>query len=138
MIPLLMIAAAFIGVACVAAYALATFALPVMIAMTAARFAYASGAGLIGAGLVGLLAGAMSLGLLAYLFVTLRSPNLRLAVALVFAIPAAIAGYALVHGVTCEAVPSEFWRQVFCIAGGACTGLSALARLGNCPSSGGA
>lgn len=138
MIPLLMIAAAFIGAACVAAYALATFALPVMIAMTAARFACASGAGLIGAGLVGFLAGVMSFGLLAHLFATLRPPILRLAVALVFAIPAAIAGYALVHGVTREAVSSEFWRQVFCIAGGACTGLSALARLAKYPSSGGA
>lgn len=136
MIPLLLIAAAFIGAACVAAYALATYALPVMIAMRAACFAYASGAGLIGAGLVGFLTGVMSFGLLACLFVTLRSPILRLAVALVFAIPAAIAGYALVHGVTHEAVPTEFWRQVFCIAGGASTGLSALARLTSYPSSG--
>jgi len=136
MIPLLMIAAAFIGVACVAAYALATYALPVMIAMTAARFAYTSGAGPIAAGLVGFFAGVASFGLLVCLFVTLRSPILRLAVALLFAIPAAIAGYALVHGVTHEAVPSEFWRQLFCITGGACTSLSALARLTSYPSSG--
>lgn len=137
MIPLLMIAVAFIGAACMAAYVLATYALPVMIAMTAARVAYASGAGLIGAGVAGFLAGVASFGLLACLFVTLRSPTLRLVVALVFAIPAAIAGYALVHGVTREAVSSELWRQVFCIAGGACTGMSALARLANSPSSGG-
>ncbi|MBX5086737.1 hypothetical protein HJB56_28850 [Rhizobium lentis] len=135
MIPLLMIAVSLIGATCVAAYALATYALPVMVAIAAARFAYATGAGLIGAGFVGLLAGAASFGLLAYLFAKLRSPILRLAVALVFAIPAAVAGYAIVHSVTREAVPSELWRQVFCIAGGACAGLSALSRLANFPSS---
>ena len=49
--------------------------------------------------------------------------------ALVFAAPAAVAGYALVHGVTKDAVPSEIWRQVFCIIGGAFVGTSALLRL---------
>jgi hypothetical protein len=34
-----------------------------------------------------------------------------------------------VHGVTREAVPSEVWRQIFCIAGGIFVGCSALARL---------
>lgn len=135
MIPLLMIAVALIGATCVAAYVLATYALPVMIAMMAARVAYATGAGLIGAGIIGLLAGVGSFGLLACLFATLRSPTLRIAVALVFAIPSAVAGYALVHGVTHDAVPSELWRQVFCLAGGACTGLSALSRLVNVSSS---
>jgi len=50
-------------------------------------------------------------------------------VALVFAAPAAIAGYALIHGVTKESVPSEIWRQIFCITGGAFVGVSALMRL---------
>ncbi|OWZ92259.1 hypothetical protein B9J07_17420 [Sinorhizobium sp. LM21] len=131
MLPLLMIVVALIGAACMAAYTLATYALPVMIAIAAARVAYATGAGLIGAGIIGLIVGVASFGLLACLFVTLRSPSLRLAVALVFAIPSAVAGYALVHGVTHDAVPSELWRQVFCLAGGACTGLSALSRLAN-------
>ncbi|AYM82181.1 hypothetical protein H009_17958 [Agrobacterium tumefaciens str. Cherry 2E-2-2] len=137
MIPLLMIAVALIGATCVAAYALATYALPVMIAIAAARVAYSTGAGLIGAGIIGLIVGVASFRLLACLSVTLRSPTLRLAVALVFTIPAAIAGYALVYGVTREAIPSELWRQVFCMAGGVCTGMSALARLANHPSSGG-
>ncbi|NTF47051.1 hypothetical protein [Rhizobium rhizogenes] len=135
MILLLTFVVSLIGAMCVAAYALATYALPVMLAIAAARFAYATGAGLIGAGLVGLLAGAASFSLLAFLFATLRPPVMRLAIALIFAIPAAVAGYSLVHGVAREAVPSELWRQVFCIAGGACAGLSALARLANFPSS---
>lgn len=76
-----------------------------------------------------LFAGVASFGILAFLFATARVPILRMAVALIFAAPAAVAGYALVHGITREAVPSEVWRQIFCIAGGAVIGCSAFARL---------
>lgn len=114
---------------CVLAYRLATFALPFMLALEAVHFAYATGAGWIGAGVVGFFAGVASFGILAFLFATLRPPILRLAVAVVFVAPAAVAGYALVHGVTREVVPSEVWRQIFCIAGGILVGCSALARL---------
>lgn len=58
-----------------------------------------------------------------------RPPILRLAVALVFAAPAAVAGYALVYGITREAVPSEVWRTIFCLIGAGGTGMSALMRL---------
>ena len=51
-----------------------------------------------------------------------------MSVALVFAAPAAIAGYALVYGVTHEAIPSAIWRQIFCFIGGALVGVSALMR----------
>ncbi|MCM2505546.1 hypothetical protein NDN16_17920 [Aureimonas altamirensis] len=49
--------------------------------------------------------------------------------ALIFAAPAAVAGYALVYGVTREAVPSEIWRQIFCIVGGGFVGIAAMMRL---------
>lgn len=100
---------------CVLAYTLAVYALPFMLGITAAQFAYHTGAGFIGAGLVGFVAAVAAFGVLALLFDTLRSPILRLIVALVFAAPAAVAGYALVHGVTKEAVPSKIWRTIFCI-----------------------
>ena len=54
---------------------------------------------------------------------------LRMIVALLFAAPAAVAGYALVSSFTREAVPSEVWRQIFCIIGGGFVGVSALLRL---------
>lgn len=95
----------------------------------AARFAHATGSGLIGAGVVGLVAGAAAYGLLVFAFASLRSPVLRLIVALVLAAPAAVAGYVLVRSVTAEAVPSEVWRQIFCVIGGGITGLSVLIRL---------
>jgi hypothetical protein len=116
---------------CALAYTLATYALPFLFAVTMTRLAFATGAGFVGAGVVGLFAGVAAYGLLAYLFATLRSSSLRLAIALIFAIPAAIAGYALVHGITREAIPSEIWRQIFCVVGGIFVGLSALSKLAN-------
>lgn len=129
MIAVMLMSLALIAGLCVLAYTLAVYALPFMLAVEAARLAYATGSGLIGAGHVGLVAGAAAYGLLVFAFASLRSPVLRLIVALVFAAPAAVAGYALVYGVTREAVPSEVWRQIFCIIGGGFVGASALLRL---------
>lgn len=129
MIVVMLMSVALIAGLCVLAYTLAVYALPLMLAVEAARFAYGTGSGLIGAGLVGLVAGAAAYGLSVFVFASVRSPILRVIVALVFAAPAAVAGYALVHGVTREAVPSEIWRQIFCIVGGGFVGASALLRL---------
>ena len=100
-----------------------------MLALAVTRFAFGTGAGWVGAAIVGLAAGAASFAILAFLFDTLRAPILRIALALIFAAPAAVAGYALVHGVTGEAVPSPVWRQIFCLAGGAMVGAAAVIRL---------
>jgi len=129
MVAVMLISAVLIAGLCVLAYTLAVYALPFMLGITAAQFAYHTGAGFIGAGLVGFVAAVAAFGVLALLFDTLRSPILRLIVALVFAAPAAVAGYALVHGITKESVPSEIWRQIFCIIGGAFVFVSALMRL---------
>lgn len=129
MIVLMLMAVALVAGLCVLAYTLAVYALPFMIGVEAARLAYASGSGLIGAGLVGPIAGAAAYGLLVVLFMVVRPPILRLVVALVFAAPAVIAEYALVHGITRDAVPSDIWRVIFCLIGSSITGTSALMRL---------
>lgn len=129
MVALMLMSVLAVAGLCVLAYTLALYALPFMLGVAAAQFAYHTGAGFIGAGLVGFAAAVAAFGVLALLFDTLRSPIPRLIVALVFAAPAAVAGYALVHGVTKETVPSEVWRQIFCIIGGASVFVSALMRL---------
>lgn len=129
MILLILLGIALVGMLCTLAYTLAAYALPFMLGLTAARFAYSTGAGLIGAGFVGLVAGVVAFGVLALLFATLRSPVLRFIIMLVFVVPSAIAGYFLVHGIAREAVPSEVWRQIFCIIGGIAVGVSAWLRL---------
>jgi hypothetical protein len=129
MIVLMLMAVALIPGLSVLAYTLAVYALPFMLGVEVAEWAYASGSGLIGAGLVGLLAGAAVYGLLVVLFIVVRSPILRLAVALIFAAPAAVAGFALLHGIIREALPSEVYQTIFCLIGGGITSLSALMRL---------
>ncbi|WP_345770727.1 hypothetical protein [Brucella intermedia] len=120
---------ALIAGMCALAYTLAIYVLPFMIAVHAARLAFITGAGYIGAGIVGLFAAGASFGFLAYLYATLRSPVLRLAIAVIFTVPAIIAGYSLVHGVAREAVPSDIWRTIFSLIGGAAVGAAALAKL---------
>jgi len=133
MAAVMLMSVALIAMLCVVAYRLAVYALPFMLGLTAAQFAYHTGSGLIGAGLVGLVAAGAAFGILALLFDSLRSPIRRLIMALIFAAPAAVAGYTLVHGVTKESVPSDIWRQIFCIVGGGFVGVSALMRLGVLP-----
>lgn len=129
MIVMIVVTIMLIGMMCVLAYTLAIYALPFMLALAATRFAYGTGAGWLGAGLVGLVAGASSFGVLTFLFAMLHTPILRIALAIIFATPAAVAGYALVHGVTVDAIPSPVWRQIFCLAGSAFVGATAVIRL---------
>ena len=74
-------------------FALAVYALPFFAGVTAGLAAFHSGAGVIGAIAVGMVAGIaiFTAGQLA--FAATRSPFIRAAIALLFAAPAAVAGY---------------------------------------------
>jgi hypothetical protein len=117
------------GALCVLAYRLAVYALPVMLGFEIAHVTYQTGAGTIGASVVGLIAGAAAYGLLSVQFVSLRSPRARVVVALIFTLPAAGVGYALVSGISAYSIPSELWRQIFCVLGGLLVGAAAFTRL---------
>ena len=97
--------------------------------MTAGFAAYRSGAGEIGAILVGLTAGAFTLAAGQIAIATLRSPFLRAAVALIFAAPAAVAGYHAALGLAQIGVPAEGWRQVFALLGAIAVGGTAWVRM---------
>jgi hypothetical protein len=125
----MLMSVALVGILCVVAYALITYPLPLMLGFAAARFAYHTGSGLINASFIGVVVAAAAFGVFAVLFARLRSPILRLIVVAIFAAPAALAGYALVDGMTQEAIYSAIWRQIFCFIGGALIGVSALMRL---------
>ena len=118
-----------ISMLCMLFFTLASYALPFMLGLEVARFAYHSGSGFLGAVLVGIVAGALVFGLAFLLLGIVRSPVLQITVALVHTTPAVVAGYALVYGITREYVPSDIWRQLFCIAGGLFVGFSAFLRL---------
>jgi hypothetical protein len=129
MFALIVMITVLIGTLCVLAYRLAVYALPGMLGFEIARIAYQTGAGMIGASIIGFIVGAVAFGLLSILYVSVRSPAARIVVGFIFALPAAGTDYALVSGMSANAIPSELWRLVFCALGGFLVGAAAFTRL---------
>jgi hypothetical protein len=118
-----------IVVALVVLFKLAIFAVPFFVGMQAFMWAMDTGAGPIGAVVAGGAAGVTTLVLAQLLFANIRMPSVRMALALGFGIPAAIAGYHVVLGVAALGVPSDAWRIVFASIGGAVASVSAILQL---------
>src|SRR5262245_2357395 len=102
-----------IGALCVLICRLAVDALPTFVGFTVGFWAYGTGAGPVGAIIVALLAGVgtVAAGRVAFNW-SLNAP-LRILVVLMFAAPAALAGYHIVLGFGRLTVPSESWQHVF-------------------------
>ena len=110
-------------------FTLAVYALPFFVAVTAGMAAFHSGAGVIGAILVTALAGGATMAIGQIVFATVRSPTIRATVALLYAVPATIAGYSATHGLAELSMPSASWQMVFAVIGAICVGCTAFARL---------
>ncbi len=120
---------AVLGVVCWVLFNLAVFALPFFAGVTAGMSAFHSGAGPLGAVAGGILAGVLTL-ILGQLVLTLApSMFVRVAVALLFAAPAAVAGYNATHGIIAMTISSEGWQRTFAIVGAIVVGVTALARM---------
>lgn len=125
---ILLAAALFVGL-CVLAFTLATYALPFMIGLAASRLALGCGAVWIFAAIAGLAVAVSTFALLAHLQAVLRNPAAKLAVAVICAAPAAVAGYALMRGVVSGMQMGELFRQSLCLASGGFVAVSAAVRL---------
>jgi uncharacterized membrane protein len=125
----LIFALAAVIFACWLLYTLATLALPVFAAMTLGMWAHAEGSGVMAAIAIGLVGGILTLIAGQILFALIRSPLWRSAIGLLFAVPAAIAGYHAVHGITAMGVDSEAWRQALGIVGALFIGAAAWLRI---------
>jgi hypothetical protein len=110
-------------------FTLAVYALPFFAGVTAGFAAYHSGAGAIGALIVGVFAGGATLAIGQVAFAMVSSPLLRAVIALIYAVPAAIAGYHATLGVAQLGVPSAIWQEIFAIVGTALVGGTAFARM---------
>jgi hypothetical protein len=118
-----------VGLFCWAIFALAVYALPFFVALSIGMTVFQSGAGLAGALLIATAGGALTLVLGQVVFAVTRSLALRIAIATVFAVPAAIAGYHVVFAVSHIGVPSLAWREVFACLGAVCIGVTSWTRL---------
>lgn len=114
---------------CCLLFHLATLALPLIAGIAAAAFAHQSGAGLLGAGAVGLIAGATTLATGQFLFATTRATAARATIVLLFAAPAAIAGFSVVHGILVAGGANAVWATALSVAGGSVSAVVAVARL---------
>jgi len=125
--PLLVIAG--IGFFCWLLFTLAVFALPFYAGLTVGAWAFHTGAGWIGGAVVGVIAAGLTFGVgqLALAFVPWTW--LRLAIVLVYAAPATVAGYYATHAIAQMAMPSATWQMIFSLVGAAAVGVTALIRI---------
>jgi hypothetical protein len=117
-----------LGAVCWALFALAGYALPFFLALTVGLYAYQSGIGPIGAIVFGFATGPFGLLAGQFVFSAVRSPAIRLFVALLFAVPAACAGYHMTLGLA-HGVSSEWWREAVALLGAVVVGCTAWARV---------
>src|ERR1700722_10635241 len=106
-----------IGFFCWLLFTLAVYALPFFAALSVGLAAFHSGSGVIGALIVGGLAGGATLAIGQIVFAMVRTPLIRAAIGLLYAVPAAIAGYHATLGLTQIGMPSEVWRDSFALFG---------------------
>ena len=110
-------------------FTLAVYALPLFMGVTAGVFAYQTGAGWPGAILIGAISAAVTLVVGNMLLTSARHPFARMAIALLFVAPAAVAGYYATHGIVRHTGPSEAWQLAFSIIGAIAVGSTAFVRV---------
>ncbi len=118
-----------IGFLCWLLFTLAVYALPLFAGVTTGLAAYHSGSGAIAGLLVGLIAGIITLVIGQIAFASIRSPLIRALIALLFAVPACMAGYFATLGLARIGMPSTTWREIFAIIGALAVGGTAWVRM---------
>ena len=114
-----------IGFFCWLLFTLAVYALPCFVGMIAAFAAYHHGYGVFESGIIAVIVGALTLAAGQVLFAWVRVPLLRAGIALMFAAPAAVAGYHATLGIAHIAMPHDTLSGVLAYIGAA---LGAAAR----------
>lgn len=118
-----------LGIICWVLFSLAVYALPFFVAVTVGQYAYNADVGLIGAVAAAFLAGAATLILGQIAFATIRSTPIRLALGAFYALPAGIAGFHAIKGLSGMGGAGETWTFVFASLGAVIVGVTAWARV---------
>lgn len=114
---------------CVIAFNFAVYALPFMVGLTAFQYVFASDAGFWMSAFAALGAAILSVGFVIAVLGFAKNPYFRLVALALFAIPATVAGYALVYGITKNAIDSTVALNVLGGIGGLLIGGAAMAHL---------
>jgi hypothetical protein len=110
-------------------FTLAVYALPLFVGLSVAFWAYHHGYGVLGSGLIAITVGAGVLALGQLIFATVRVPILRVSIALIFALPAAVAGYHATLGIAHIAIPAGTLCQILAVVGAMLVGGTAWSRM---------
>ena len=113
----------------VLAFRFAVFALPVMAGIAAFLQIHEAGAGFGLSFLAGLAGAALSVAFVIAILGFARNPFLRLGALGLFAVPAAVAGYALAHGVAKHALDPGVMLTLICGGCGAVVAVAAMINL---------
>lgn len=114
---------------CVIAYNFAIYALPFMVGLTAFQYVHGAGAGFPMSGFAAIGAAPLSVGIVIAVLGFAKNSVLRLIALAIFAVPAAVGGYALVHGVTKHFVDSTMALNLLGGTGGLFIGIAAMLNL---------
>jgi len=123
---LILLAISFTIALTVIAWNFSIYALPFMIGLAAFRYVYATDAGFLISGFAALGAAFLSVTLVLALLALVGNSILRVVLLVIFAAPAAIAGYALLHGVARSAFDSPVALQLLCGTGGLFVGIASM------------
>jgi len=118
-----------LGLFCWALFTLAVYAVPFFVGTTAGFYLFQAGTGPFGAIAIGFVAASLTLAAGQYAFSVTRSAIVRLVIGLLFALPAARAGYDVTLAFAHIGVPSEWWREVLAVVGAITVGGAAWARM---------
>jgi hypothetical protein len=118
-----------LGVFCWTLFTLAIHALPFFVGLTAGIYLVQAGMGPFGAIVIGFIVACCTLVVGRYAFSVARGPVVRLLIGLLFAVPAARAGYDVTLAFAHIGIPSEWWRESFSVLGAIAIGCTAWARV---------
>ena len=118
-----------LGAVCWLMFSLAVYALPFCIGMTIALAALHGGAGIVVAFAAGATSAGIALALGRIAFVSTRVPWIRVLIGLLYAVPAALAGYHLSLGLAKVGMTGDGWREAFALGGAILIGITAFSRM---------
>ena len=118
-----------LGAICWLLFSLAVYALPFCVGMTIAFAALHGGSGIVVAFAVGVFAAGITLAFGRIAFSAARPPFIRAVIGLLYAVPAALAGYHLSYGLAGISMTDEGWRAAFAFVGAALIGVTAFSRM---------
>jgi hypothetical protein len=118
-----------LGMFCWAVFRLAVYAVPFFVGTTAGIYSLQAGTGPFGAFFIGFVTAGFTLVAGQFAFSFARSAIVRLVIGLLFALPAARAGYDATLAFAHIGVPSEWWCEAFAVIGAITVGGTAWARI---------